>query len=53
MLGEFELVYDKIVMVVVDCFVMESVIYYIVVLIDSGVEDFMVEIVMLKVFVSD
>ncbi|MGE3316650.1 MAG: acyl-CoA dehydrogenase family protein [Planctomycetaceae bacterium] len=53
LLGEFELVKEKIAQAAADTFAMESATYHTAALIDSGSHDYMLETSMIKVFASD
>jgi hypothetical protein len=52
-LGSFELVQEKLAYMAVSTFAMEAATYQTAALIDSGVEDYMLETAMLKVFATD
>lgn len=52
-LGEFELIKQKLALMAADTYAMEAATYHTAALIDSGAEDYMLETAMLKVFASD
>ena len=53
LLGEFDLVKEKLAWMAAHTYAMESATYHTAALIDSGAEDYMLETAMLKVFASD